>query len=1049
MNNEKSSIVLSHLYNSRKNQFATSLQSILNTVAQDKIVKQMLQDRTSGQFISRRVEEIIFKVLNDDRELYIDSLLTKIQKYETILSDEYAEVLKILGTKILSISDAQNSSSLHKSRHIHALIEELKTLQEEVVDLRKKCSDNEIVIEQYQSKKFGSIRPDTNPDSPNFMHIFVQMDLTSLDLKIKEIQTDAATVKKFVIDMRARIQQTISSMFERVQESINEFEKRKSDHSHTIKLERAKFEKVIKSYEEDVIPKMIQNHTNQMSTIESDLKQAKASSEQLNNQLFEENQKVTSLSRQQKKIIRLSEKLSKKCSQYESLNLELHDNLENTTTQLAQEQVKNQELSLRISQNEATIAEMNEIIQKNQNQIKNLNTRVLQETQRAEDSSSYLVQRVTEVEALTRKLGIANTTILTLKEESLKQSTQISNQEAKIISLETTKQENLLQLGLLSKELKESKKQSSDTITSFREECKRLQDDNHSSLQTINDLNNTLERLNQQISLMTEENSQLKKSLSDYISSKENTINDLNRNQSQLSLSLAEFKSKYESSLTQIASLQKENSILKSRLDEISEENQEKMVDVEEKRATIAKLLYEKEINKENISSLEDQINKMSLEKSNLEQEFLKLRAMNKSLTEHNLQLKNHIQNSSSDNQIIETRLQLSEKKNSELLDQLEKLKDENIEFQENITELKNINMENNSIISNMNKQLKELSKIVETDSHPNCVLSLEQWKKDHTDIQTIKSIIMMGDHDDIIQQIRELKNRSTSLLSLETSLSSKDPVLSVKQMMTERSTISSFLDIKQNEKLVEKLQSLIQAKDSLLIENRELVEYILTIFSLFSNSKQSPSKASTILAPKRRQQMINAIQSTISIAKQDREQILHIIEEAEKLGYTGSRGTEAAQYIAQHMFEQEKQLAMIQLKNELESVRLSLENEKEEHKKENDKFKKKITEQRSLIAKISEEKMQLLTEQSNQNEDLMSQIRKLQEDIRNEKTLRLEIARIGAGDVADRKLLKSKLSDTEFKFVEFIQKIMNQEKESRVIHEQMKKEREKLGDVI
>jgi hypothetical protein len=100
------------MFQRRKQEFSRSLQQILIQVSHDKIVRNLLQDRASSQFVCGRIEEVISGILTDDRERYIDVLLQKLQTFEALYSREHTSSIRSLGDRLISISREQNADAL-------------------------------------------------------------------------------------------------------------------------------------------------------------------------------------------------------------------------------------------------------------------------------------------------------------------------------------------------------------------------------------------------------------------------------------------------------------------------------------------------------------------------------------------------------------------------------------------------------------------------------------------------------------------------------------------------------------------------------------------------------------------------------------------------------------------------------------------------------------------------------------------------------------------------------------------------------------------------
>ena len=204
----KSGEVINRIFTKRQQDFIATLEKVLQTVASDRIVRQMLSSKTSAQFITKRIEEIFQQIVTDGREQFIDKLIEKIQTYENVYNDEYGEMVKILGNRILSISDAQNSSAVQRMRHIHTLIEEVKELQDEVATLRQQNAEKDGIIKSFRNtRKTNLFHDDVTSE---YLHVYAEIDITQLGEKVKEMSSDCISVKNSVFTLKEQLEEIIN-----------------------------------------------------------------------------------------------------------------------------------------------------------------------------------------------------------------------------------------------------------------------------------------------------------------------------------------------------------------------------------------------------------------------------------------------------------------------------------------------------------------------------------------------------------------------------------------------------------------------------------------------------------------------------------------------------------------------------------------------------------------------------------------------------------------------------------------------------------------------
>ena len=99
---------LYHLFESRQDDFLTSLEQILKQISKDKYIKQMFADRYSAFFTPTRVSEVVYNILHDDREKFIQLLLEKVRSIEACFGPKKAQYLEEMGQKLLKLSKDQS-----------------------------------------------------------------------------------------------------------------------------------------------------------------------------------------------------------------------------------------------------------------------------------------------------------------------------------------------------------------------------------------------------------------------------------------------------------------------------------------------------------------------------------------------------------------------------------------------------------------------------------------------------------------------------------------------------------------------------------------------------------------------------------------------------------------------------------------------------------------------------------------------------------------------------------------------------------------------------
>ena len=186
-----SSRIISEAFKEREKNFIKALERVVLTLSDDQISRQMLQDETSEKFIARRVQEVFRKIIFDDRENYIDKILQRLQAFETMYKEEQEEIIRYLGRDFLYSGSVTKTGPVQRISHVHLLLDAIR-------DLNGQLNQLEIENAEYSKKVCavkGKKRVEYDPNSPAFMHIYYEVDITYLDENLKKIQNDNEIVK--------------------------------------------------------------------------------------------------------------------------------------------------------------------------------------------------------------------------------------------------------------------------------------------------------------------------------------------------------------------------------------------------------------------------------------------------------------------------------------------------------------------------------------------------------------------------------------------------------------------------------------------------------------------------------------------------------------------------------------------------------------------------------------------------------------------------------------------------------------------------------------
>jgi hypothetical protein len=403
------------LVQQRKRRFIKSLQQVLVRISEDRIVRQMLQDKASGQFIMKRVEELLGQILREDRELYIEKILKQLRGYESIYSREHAEAIKRLGDRILLISDAQNTGEVQHQRKIRALQEQVQALKSELVAARTAITEETIEVREIQ-RPTDMLCPDFDPASPTFMHIFAHVDVTELQVKLKLIQADSETSKQLVLVLCERMRKIFTVMNNKSKDLVSAYQKKTLEYRRHAEKQMEKAETVRKEYEEKVIPALKRKHKELSSKWQVELEEQTKEITKLQSVVKERGSEISSLKSRQKEFEKDREEMRK---EFEKDREEMQREFERDREQIlsAKEEAEQRAADLRAHavQQEEEVKSSKGVVRKQSDRIEELELDIRK-------AESDLFERTQENEGLKDSLDEARRQIEVLQREASKVS---------------------------------------------------------------------------------------------------------------------------------------------------------------------------------------------------------------------------------------------------------------------------------------------------------------------------------------------------------------------------------------------------------------------------------------------------------------------------------------------------------------------------------------------------------------------------------------------------------------------------------------------------
>ena len=94
---------LSEFFKERQDSFVESLEKAVSFVANDEYIKQMFENKLSTQFIPDRICEVVYKVINEEREKYIVTLIDKLNFLKICFGEEAFKKIQDVGMKLNSL----------------------------------------------------------------------------------------------------------------------------------------------------------------------------------------------------------------------------------------------------------------------------------------------------------------------------------------------------------------------------------------------------------------------------------------------------------------------------------------------------------------------------------------------------------------------------------------------------------------------------------------------------------------------------------------------------------------------------------------------------------------------------------------------------------------------------------------------------------------------------------------------------------------------------------------------------------------------------------
>lgn len=1058
-----SSDAVVRLYRRRQSDFMSTLEKVLQSVATDKIVRQMLANRTSGQFISRRIEELLAQMLADDREEYIQRLIEKVDSYEAVYKEEYAEAVKVLGNKILSVSDAQNAGAIQRLRHIQMLIDEIKELQDEVSTLRKINAENETQLRQYKvNRRAHLFRTESGPDG---VHYFAEVDITQLDRVVKDLHVDNGTAQKLVRAMMAKFRQICSEMAEKSTEAVQIYTKHYEKADLRLNKLKQKTENLRKKYEEVIIPQIQQTADNNTQTLKGAIEQRDIEIDVLKETLEKRNNEIKELQQDKKQALQLVDGIQKQRTTLDEEMIELKEQFNMLVSKNKDYEKHNLDLKKEVSklqrvndklteQNETYAKEVEHLSEKNNEmgeklldvnrELRSTNKQLEQEKNKAvmmnndieenKKDMGDLKQRLQQAAISNRELESQNKT---LKYQNQELADKIRELEASIGISANDNQELVSKLSRKSADYRELQNQAESQIAQLQDEIRQLNKQiqkltniSEEKQEAYEQLSNKHDMLNQEFETLNRQYNTYKNDFKNQLSTAEMARKDILEELEDIKEQLANKTKTCEAQSKQISEQQKVINEQKWKINELSDDIKDKITKIEETKRNISDLVLNQKLTKDQEIQLQG-----ALEESNKQTQEL----------QRNLR---------------KTQRQLEEKEQTlqEAQDKLTSYEEENQRLNDDIRELKSklsTSSESSKVLQNKldeiteaeAKKTMELSNIFANCNVKNVQDAIKQIKKLSNDSNTLSSVreaLNIGEHEDVVKRTVEASQKIDKLDQIVTNIGSADDVVrKTRRYKDDQVKIAGMLNAKSDEELSPLISDLLEKKkvsDKNLDESNKFIADLLTVLS---GSHQSPHKIGTHLSSKNKENIINSMKQTVEQSLKDRADVDNILKKAQSFGYLGKDVQDAVQVLTNKKVEEITQGLQSDMVKQISDINAILQLERETSAQEKEKLTKKIMELRQTISLSAEKNAEERNDYERRITELDDKNRLLSDQLETEKILRQELNRIGQGAAADKSLLRSKLSAQEFKVINFVEKIMSREREAAALRESLKRARE------
>lgn len=1076
LSTDYSSMIVTRMFRKRKSAFQRSLQSILIQVSHDPIVRNLLQDKASSQFISNRIEEIIKDVLVDDREKFIDVLLQKLQAFETLYSAEHTKNIRELGSRMISVSDEQTTEEISNIRRIQLLIEQVNSLQKELVTLRAKKTDDLVNVDEID----GKTRPRRyryDPASPQFYHIYARVDLTNFELKVKMIQTESKAVREMMVVLSNKMKQIFSVVKTKTLQNAKSLERRVEAADEAVKRANAKAAELQKHFDKSVIPQLINKQKETVTKYKKMLQQRLGEIEKLKLQLAETNANLKESNTQGQQLKNIIASLEQQ-----------HEEDENHINTLQDEKINNKQS---IQEKNEEIAQNNKLIDQLKEQNANL-TSILQSSQdEGRSQKEKLHQKDLEIQKLTRELQELKEQVPKAKEVNdniTKELNQTKDQKFQLEQQLNDTQQRNQELDEKIQDLTPKLEQTTNDLQQTKNQLQRAQAEIESKDHQIEEKNDEIANKTQQIiqlekiindaKLLSQKQDDeitnlqlLNNQHSTKIESLQNKLKSANQTNDQLRKEIQDHEqnaTRQNSKISEVGQLKSQLENEKEKLErannKLSSELKKTKKDLEDVEAELSKLNQAKQQMQQQISQqveaqdeMQQKLRKLKSQLKDAENKVEDEVAAAKEHKSKNTRLATHVNELEDDLKSMQLEKQRSDKQLRENEQAIHKLERENANLDKDLRAIKEkanqqaeMNRDQQKKLDNLTNSNNQMQKVLNDIQHVVQTKNLKDLPKviqglfDGNNLaEQIMKLLGTRNYDEVIQVLNEMKKQSETLKIIQDLLPINDPHEFAQKynamekdnelLKAEQKRISQLLSTEAGVDISKTIQEIIEKQSKVQEQLTNAAEFISTILTIMTGPSLSQTRLVFPLKKTMEDKLIDLVTRIKKRADNDHEKIEELFSRANALGYDGDDVIEAAEFIAMRTSETERQITLQTVGQQLGDVRNISQTEAQAYQKERAQSKK-------MISKLRESLQQQMDQTKIKEEELLDQIddlkkhnRRLQSDLETEKHLREELGRLGAGLPADQKFLRSKLNEKEFHLMELGAKIMQNDTESGI----------------